>query len=247
MPCHYYDVTARTGAADLVSGMPTPILGYNARVPGPLVSVDQGTRIVMRVHNQLPGYPPDVRHPAQDLHPPARVGVAAAVRRVRQRRHPLRARRRTTTTRTSSRRARSGTTTTACTSPRRTPTRAWPRSTTCTTRPSAHCCRRASSTSRSRSPTSMFNANGAQLYDDRSQSGPVGRRHPGQRPALAGDEGEAADLPLPHPERLHLPVLPAHLLTGAPDVHGGHRRRPDARSRSRSAAGGTATPSATRS
>ncbi|MFL6065250.1 MAG: multicopper oxidase family protein, partial [Friedmanniella sp.] len=58
VPCHYYDVTARTGAANLVSGMPTPVLGYNGRVPGPLVSVNKGTRIVMRVHNQLPGTHP---------------------------------------------------------------------------------------------------------------------------------------------------------------------------------------------
>ena len=48
----------------------------------------------------------------------------------------------------------------------------------------------------------------------------VGRRHPGQRPAVAGDEGEEADLPVPVPECLAVPVLPAGHLTGRADVHG---------------------------
>jgi spore coat protein A len=70
--CHYYSVTAKQGTAKLVDGLGTPVLGYTGneyapglvptgqagQVPGPLIKVDQGTKIVMAMHNQLPGVHP---------------------------------------------------------------------------------------------------------------------------------------------------------------------------------------------
>jgi FtsP/CotA-like multicopper oxidase with cupredoxin domain len=62
--CHYYDVTAKPGSASLVPGLTTPVLGYTGnaatggQVPGPLIKVDQGTRVVLTMHNKLPGIHP---------------------------------------------------------------------------------------------------------------------------------------------------------------------------------------------
>jgi FtsP/CotA-like multicopper oxidase with cupredoxin domain len=53
-PVAYYDVTARTGAAGIVPGILTPVLGYEGLVPAKRIDVEQGTRIVMTMHNQLP-------------------------------------------------------------------------------------------------------------------------------------------------------------------------------------------------
>jgi len=63
----YYNVTAQRGTADLVTGLPTPVLGYTGKdngpglaepltgqVPGPLISLEQNTRVVLAVHNQIP-------------------------------------------------------------------------------------------------------------------------------------------------------------------------------------------------
>jgi spore coat protein A, manganese oxidase len=70
--CEYYSVTAKQGTANLVDGLGTPVLGYTGnpggpglvpagqqgQVPGPLIKVNQGTRVVMAMHNQLPGVHP---------------------------------------------------------------------------------------------------------------------------------------------------------------------------------------------
>src|SRR5919107_5959340 len=70
--CEYYNVTAKQGTAKLVDRLDTPVLGYTGnpsgsglvpagqggQVPGPLIKVNKGTRIVMSVHNQLPGVHP---------------------------------------------------------------------------------------------------------------------------------------------------------------------------------------------
>ena len=55
----------------------------------------------------------------------------------------------------------------------------------------------------------MFSANGEFRYDDAGHTGPVGRRRPGQRRAVAEPQGQEAALPLPGAERLDLPRLPA--------------------------------------
>ena len=57
-PVAYYDVTAKTGAVGIVPGMLTPVLGYNGLVPAKRIDVEQGTRIVMTMHNQLPAVHP---------------------------------------------------------------------------------------------------------------------------------------------------------------------------------------------
>jgi FtsP/CotA-like multicopper oxidase with cupredoxin domain len=75
---HFYSVTAQRGTADLVTGLPTPVLGYSGnpngpglappltgQVPGPLISVDKGTKIVMTVHNQIPAVHPTFGTPVK--------------------------------------------------------------------------------------------------------------------------------------------------------------------------------------
>ena len=50
----HYSVTERAGTAQLIPGMTTAVFGYNGSVPGPTISLEQGTRAVLRVRNQLP-------------------------------------------------------------------------------------------------------------------------------------------------------------------------------------------------
>ena len=56
----------------------------------------------------------------------------------------------------------------------------------------------------------------------------VGRRHPRQRTTLAGDAGQAEDLPLPRPERVDRSVAAAASEQRRTDGHGGDGRRADA-------------------
>ncbi|MEF3119977.1 multicopper oxidase family protein [Kocuria flava] len=53
---HHYVVTERAARAQILprAGLTTPILGYDGIFPGPTISVDRGTRAVLRVRNQLP-------------------------------------------------------------------------------------------------------------------------------------------------------------------------------------------------
>ena len=66
---------------------------------------------------------------------------------------------------------------------------------------------------------------------------PDGRRHPGQRRAVAEDEGRAAQVPLPRAQRLDLALLQAPLSTRQAHDRDRHRRRADA-----DAAGGDGLP-----
>ena len=67
----YYDVTSKAGTANLVSGLPTPVLGYTGnpagagQVPGPLIKVDQHTKVVLTMHNQLPATHPTFGTPVK--------------------------------------------------------------------------------------------------------------------------------------------------------------------------------------
>ncbi len=54
VPVKQYTVFEKVGLADIVPGLSTPVYGYNGTAPGPTVEVDQGTRVVLRVRNQLP-------------------------------------------------------------------------------------------------------------------------------------------------------------------------------------------------
>jgi FtsP/CotA-like multicopper oxidase with cupredoxin domain len=71
-PYRLYTVTERLGNAQIIDGLPTPVLGYGYQgvdgqprlsVPGPVISVDQGTRVKLRVKNDLPATHPQWRHP----------------------------------------------------------------------------------------------------------------------------------------------------------------------------------------
>jgi FtsP/CotA-like multicopper oxidase with cupredoxin domain len=164
---NFYTVTEAQSSAQIVPGLTTPVWGYNGSVPGPTISLDQGTRAVLKVRNQLPRSsgtrsPP---RPTCTARPRCRstTGTPAT--------SPRPGTSRTTATRTSRPPGRSGTTTTACTSPRRTRTPGWPRSITCTTRSSGRCCRRASSTVPITIADAMFAENGTLADDDHTESG----------------------------------------------------------------------------
>ncbi|WP_307794376.1 S-layer homology domain-containing protein [Arthrobacter cavernae] len=53
-PVNYYSVTEMVSTANILPRLTTPILGYNGIFPGPTISLDQGTKAVLRVRNQMP-------------------------------------------------------------------------------------------------------------------------------------------------------------------------------------------------
>ncbi|SEQ82893.1 multicopper oxidase family protein [Microlunatus flavus] len=57
-PIHNYDIWAKPGLAGIVPGLQTPVLGYGGVVPAKRIDVDQGTRITMTMHNRLPATHP---------------------------------------------------------------------------------------------------------------------------------------------------------------------------------------------
>lgn len=57
-PVNYYTVTEVAAIASILPRLKTPILGYNGIFPGPTISVDQGTKVVLRVRNRLPATHP---------------------------------------------------------------------------------------------------------------------------------------------------------------------------------------------
>ena len=70
-PYRLYTVSERLGQASIIDGLPTPVLGYGYQgvdgqpqlsVPGPVVSVPQGTRVKLRVKNELPAVHPQHGH-----------------------------------------------------------------------------------------------------------------------------------------------------------------------------------------
>jgi hypothetical protein len=75
-----------SGAHPAGGRLATTVFGYEGLAPGPTMKMRQGRRVRLRVR----GHPP-LLYPSSatihDVDPPARVGVAAAVRRLRQRRH----------------------------------------------------------------------------------------------------------------------------------------------------------------
>ncbi|MFF1253011.1 multicopper oxidase family protein [Pseudarthrobacter sp. NPDC058329] len=54
LPVNYYQVTEKAATANILPRLTTPILGYNGLFPGPTISLDQGTKAVLRVRNHLP-------------------------------------------------------------------------------------------------------------------------------------------------------------------------------------------------
>ena len=55
VPVEHYRVTAKAATATILDRLPTPVIGYNGLVPGPTISVENGTRVVLRVRNRLSG------------------------------------------------------------------------------------------------------------------------------------------------------------------------------------------------
>lgn len=49
-----YRITARPGFAELLPGVRTRVLGYDGRMPGPLIESRHGTPVVVRLRNELP-------------------------------------------------------------------------------------------------------------------------------------------------------------------------------------------------
>jgi FtsP/CotA-like multicopper oxidase with cupredoxin domain len=145
LPVNYYRLTEKAATAKILPRLTTPILGYNGLFPGPTISLDQGTKAVMRVRNQLR---PSMRWTGTRFpRPPTCTGrrpcrsmtVTPAISR-------FRGSTRTIATPTSNRPARSGTTTMVSTSLPSTPIPAWRRSTTCMIPLNASCSRRAVTT-----------------------------------------------------------------------------------------------------
>lgn len=59
---NFYTVTEMQSTAQIVPGLTTPVWAYNGSVPGPMISLDQGTRAVLKVRNQLPATHPTFGH-----------------------------------------------------------------------------------------------------------------------------------------------------------------------------------------
>ncbi len=62
-PYRLYTVTEQRAMARIVNGLDTPVYAYNGSVPGPTIKVPQGTRVKLRVRNQLPALHPAFGHP----------------------------------------------------------------------------------------------------------------------------------------------------------------------------------------
>jgi FtsP/CotA-like multicopper oxidase with cupredoxin domain len=54
LPVNYYKLTQQAATANILPRLSTPILGYNGTFPGPTISLDQGTKAVLRIRNKLP-------------------------------------------------------------------------------------------------------------------------------------------------------------------------------------------------
>ena len=160
----------------------------------------------VRQINNLPGSAPDARIHAVDLGAPARPRVAPAVRRLRERHHATRATTRTTSTRTSRRRGRSGTTTTACTTRPRPYRWAWlPSTCSTTTRERGLPIPHGEFDVPLMFADISFNADGSVLFDNNDNKGLYGDVIMVNGQPVAGDEGQAAQVPVPVPQRVLLP------------------------------------------
>jgi spore coat protein A len=62
-PVEHYTITQKPGAVQLVAGLLTPVYGYDGSLPGPTISVEQGTRVQVRMRNQMPATHPSLGHP----------------------------------------------------------------------------------------------------------------------------------------------------------------------------------------
>jgi FtsP/CotA-like multicopper oxidase with cupredoxin domain len=103
-----YEVTQRVARAEILPGLPTPILGYDGVFPGPTFETRRGRPVVVRHRNELPvptvvhlhgghtphehdGWPLDLVLPAGDSRDwtPAHGMTGDVVRGVREYRYPM--------------------------------------------------------------------------------------------------------------------------------------------------------------
>ena len=87
----YFTIAQAAGEGEILPDRQTTIWGYNGITPGPTIFVDQDRKAVVRQICALPDRPSDARLQRLDLDAPPRVGVAAGVRRLRERHHQRRA------------------------------------------------------------------------------------------------------------------------------------------------------------
>jgi FtsP/CotA-like multicopper oxidase with cupredoxin domain len=124
----YYEITMRSNQVEIVPGLKTDVWAYNGIPAGPVIRAARGRPTVVRQINSLPAEHPTLGYEAWTsvhLHGsdslPQYDGYADDITwpgQYKDYRYP-----------NDQDAARSGTTTTACTTPRRTPTWAWPRCT----------------------------------------------------------------------------------------------------------------------
>ena len=62
-PVHKYDISALQNRVRILPGLDTTVLGYNGSVPAHRIDVNQGTRIEMTMHNKLPATHPTFATP----------------------------------------------------------------------------------------------------------------------------------------------------------------------------------------
>ena len=187
--------------------------------PGPTIVVPQGPQDASSASScACPRVHPTLRYNGLDLDAPARVGVAAAVRRLRQRLHepgpvqglpvpqlPERADALVPRPRGPHHRAERVHGARGDVPPRTT--------TSSSSLPIPHGLYDVPLVIKD----AMFTSSGELIFDDNGgRVGHVRRRHPRQRPAVAGDAGRAAQVPLPAAQRLDLALLPAGASTGDP-------------------------------
>ena len=202
-----YVINERPATAQVLpSGQLLHGFGYNGTIPGPTFHVERGVRVVAKRAQPAAGGAPDVRVPVRDVDAPARQPVAARVRRLRQRRHA----------------AGEQQGLPVAHAPDEGPDALVPRPRRPQHRQNVYSGLAGQfhvhdATERAFLPTVafdipltvndvMFAADGSLGFDDRRPLGPVGRRDPGQRGALARDAGAAAGVPVPDAQRLASPV-----------------------------------------
>ena len=83
----YYDIVQKQAGVEILPGYTTQIWGYNGITPGPTIKVRRGRKSVVRQANNLPDVHPTQRYNVWTVDAPPRVRVAARVRRLRERHH----------------------------------------------------------------------------------------------------------------------------------------------------------------
>ena len=83
----YYALHMQPIQVEIVPGYQTLMFGYEGSVPGPTIKVHRGPQDGGAPLQPAAGHAPDVWLPAVHVGAPARLGLAAAVRRLRERHH----------------------------------------------------------------------------------------------------------------------------------------------------------------